>query len=315
MTKKAIITIGCSGSGKSTWAKEQCSQYKWIQIERDTIREFILATQKQIPSSPFNQHETRDNLYQHWKFKWEDLVNAEFDVQLNRAVINDFNIVISDTNLNIDRRNNLKSRLESLGYEVEAKVFGEDLSLDTLWKRDTFRKNTVGHDVIAKQYAQFRKEFPKYKLKDVSRKQECIIFDVDGTLTKGPHNRSPYEWDKVHQDIHNEILFYSLINYWECGYEIIVMSGRDSVCMEETREWINEGLIKFGASCGMKFKLFMRAEGDQRKDNIVKAELFMNHVDGNYKVAAVFDDRPIMCREWLEFGFNVYCVGNQYCEF
>jgi predicted kinase len=315
MTKKAIITIGCSASGKSTFAVEMESQYKWIRIERDRIREFILTTQKQIPCSPFNQQETRDNLWQHWKFKWEDLVDEEFTIQLNRAVKNDFNVVISDTNLNKGRRNALKLRLEELGYEVEFKVFGEDLNLDTLWKRDTYRKNTVGHAVIADQYKRFRQEFPKYKLKDVTNKPEAIIFDVDGTLTLGPHKRSPYEWGKVSQDKPNIILFYSMINYFECGYNIIVMSGRDSVCRQDTKDWIIKHAVEFGASCGFKFDLHMRAVDDQRKDNIVKAELFMNHVDGNYVVAGVYDDRPIMCREWLEFGFNVNCVGNQYCEF
>jgi predicted kinase len=307
--KKAIITIGCSASGKSTWAidfreDENTNGVDWVVIERDNIRK-ILAERKGFHNW---------NLWQDWKFKWEDEVDAKVTEMLNGASVDGANVIFSDTNLHQQRRNALANRLKALGYEVEYKVFGEDLSLDTLWKRDTYRKNTVGHAVIAKQYQQFRKEFPKYKLKDVTDKQNAIIFDVDGTLAK-MCNRSPYDWHKVHLDEHNEILFLSMINYFECGYHIIVMSGRDSVCMEATRNWICEGLIKFGSSCGFEYDLFMRAEGDQRKDNIVKAELFMNHVDGNYKVAAVYDDRPIMCREWLEFGFDVYCVGNQYVEF
>jgi adenylate kinase family enzyme len=308
--KQAIMTIGCSASGKSTIAYELHTQ-GWYRLERDVYRELVLC--HKFPD--FNLNHDTTNLWELWKFKWEDEVDALVDEGIKHANENGYNIICSDTNLNEPRREKLAKKLESFGYEVEYHVIGMDLSLDELWKRDTYRKNTVGHSIIAKQYSEFRKQFPKYKLKDVSDKKECIIFDVDGTLTKGPHNRSPYEWDKVHQDIHNEILFLSLIKYFDVGFEIIIMSGRDSVCMEATRDWIFKGLEKFGASDGTAFHLFMRAEGDQRKDNIVKAELFMEHVDGNYKVAAVYDDRPIMCREWLEFGFDVYCVGNQYVEF
>ena len=43
MSKKAIITIGCSGSGKSTWAKQFAQEQlrmgvKWFIIERDEER-------------------------------------------------------------------------------------------------------------------------------------------------------------------------------------------------------------------------------------------------------------------------------------
>jgi predicted kinase len=309
--KQAVITIGVSASGKSTHAQNLVAQ-GWYRLERDVFRELVLCNKSQ----DFNFNHDTTNLWELWKFKWEDEVDELVDTGIKHAAENGYNIICSDTNLHEGRRKSLAKKLESFGYEVEYHVIGMDLSLDELWKRDTYRKNTVGHSVIAKQYQQFRKEFPKYKLKDVTDKLECVIFDVDGTLTKGPHKRSPYEWGKVHQDIHNEMLFLSMINYHDCGFKIIVMSGRDSICMEATRQWIIDGVNKFAVGRGnFTFDLFMRAIGDQRKDNIVKAELFMNHVDGNYQVSAVYDDRPIMCREWLEFGFDVYCVGNQYVEF
>jgi adenylate kinase family enzyme len=308
--KRAVITIGCSASGKSTYAKSLVDEFDYHRIERDLYREFIMC----VKDSNFNKNHEKINLWELWKWKWESDVNECIDKGIDFAYHNDMNIICSDTNLNKDHRNTLKLKLEALGYEVEYKVFGEDLSLDVLWKRDLYRKNSVGHAVIAKQYEQFRKEFPKYQLKDVSDKPECIIFDVDGTLAT-MCRRSPYDWDKVHLDTYNEMLFIAMIAYQESGYKIIVMSGRDSICKEQTRDWIVQGAIENGASCGFEFDLYMRAEGDQRKDNIVKAELFTNHVDGNYKVKAVFDDRPIMVREWLEFGFDVYCHGNQYVEF
>lgn len=158
---KAILTVGTSASGKSTWAKHQCLQYNWIQIERDSIREFLLATKFQ--HNP-NGETISDNIYQHWKFKNEELVTEQFDILINQAFKNNLNIICSDTNLNKGRRDVLKLKLEALGYEVEYKIFGEDLSIEELCKRDGYRKNTVGNSTISKQYKTFREEFPKYQI-------------------------------------------------------------------------------------------------------------------------------------------------------
>lgn len=318
---KCIICVGVSASGKSTWANSQCTQeYNWIKIERDDIREFILATRFQ---HHHNYFKILDNLWKHWQFKNEKLVDDEVEVEIKRAVNGKFNIVFADTNLNIDRRNQLQKKMEELGYEVEIKVFGLDLSLDELWKFNTYRKNVLLQSVINKQYYRFREEFPKYQLKDVSDKQKCIIFDIDGTLAT-MHNRSPYEWNKVGQDLPNMELLYAMKAYYEQGYKIIIMSGRDSVCRNETIEWLEKiiyndstmELIDIGGDLHfIDYDLHMRKENDMRKDSIIKSELFFEHVDGNYNVVGVYDDRPSIVRMWQELGLKTYSVGNQGIEF
>ena len=312
---KALILVGTSASGKSTFAKDLCKEYNWIQIERDTYREFLLVTKFNAPKGS-EQFKCADNIWKHWKFnsKNEDLINKEVNDEIARAHRNNFNICFSDTNLNVARRDALKLKLEALGYEVEIKVFGLDLSLEELWKRDLWRKNSVGYAIIASQYQKFRKEFPKYTLKDVSSKPECVIFDIDGTLAI-MGNRSPYAWGKVGEDEYNELLFISMIAYFESGYKIKVMSGRDSVCRDATRKWIIDGAIKFGANCGFDLDLHMRAEGDMRKDTIIKEELFFKYVDGNYKVKAVYDDRNCIVRLWMDMQFRVYHCGNAWIDF
>lgn len=317
---KCVITVGVSASGKSTWANTQCNQeYNWIKIERDDIREFILATRFQ---HPHNYFKILDNLWKHWQFKNEKFVDEEIEVNIKRVVNGKFNIVFADTNLNIDRRNQLQKKMEELGYEVEIKVFGLDLSLDELWKFNTYRKNVLLQSVINKQYYRFREEFPKYQLKDVSDKQKCIIFDIDGTLAT-MHNRSPYEWNKVGNDLPNMELFYAMKSYYEQGYMIIIMSGRDSVCRNETIEWLekiiyNDSTMEIdigGELYFIDYDLHMRKENDMRKDSIIKSELFFEHVDGNYNVVGVFDDRPSIVRMWQELGLKTYSVGNQGIEF
>jgi hypothetical protein len=94
------------------------------------------------------------------------------------------------------------------------------------------------------------------------------------------------------------------------GTEIIFMSGRDGVCLQETAEWIK---IHF-AWQDADFKLIMRLAKDQRKDNIVKKELFDQHILDKYYVCAVLDDRQQVVDMWRkELGLT--CLQVDYGDF
>ena len=63
----------------------------------------------------------------------------------------------------------------------------------------------------------------------------------------------------------------------------------------------------------MDHDLFMRPEGDMRRDSVVKRELYEQHIKGKYNVLAIFDDRPQVIREcWQELGFGdrIFNVGS-----
>ncbi|GGM15372.1 hypothetical protein GCM10012279_36880 [Micromonospora yangpuensis] len=45
-------------------------------------------------------------------------------------------------------------------------------------------------------------------------------------------------------------------------------------------------------------ELHMRTEKDNRKDSIIKAELYRTHVQGQHEVAFVIDDRDQVVRMW-----------------
>lgn len=322
---KATILVGCSASGKTTLAKSLGG----IVIERDAFREFILSQKrigfkkdKDYLNIPTPENKIPENIWAHWKFNWEPEVTKLVDEEIARSAKNKMDIIISDTNLNPDRRSLLISKLEELGYDVSVEVVGRGLTIDELWKRDLNRKNSVGHQVIAKQYAQFRKEFPLYQLKPVKDKQKAVIFDVDGTLAF-MRNRGPFDWSKVENDEPNMILFYAMKSFYRQGYKIIILSGRDGVCRPETISWLDGIIYQYesmelntgGDTYYVQYDLYMRQQGDMRSDVIVKYELFMEHIDGNYNVEAVFDDRPKVVRGWQEMGLNVIQVGNQNIEF
>lgn len=138
---EAIVTVGISASGKTTWA-ESFTQYHevgdWVNINRDDIR--------------FNTfcRGVRDwNLYK-WKRSKENRVTEIYNQMIDEAYKEGLNIVCSDTNLNGKYRDRLISRLEDLGYDVRIKEF--PVTLEEAWKRDARRNNGVGHEAIYKQW-------------------------------------------------------------------------------------------------------------------------------------------------------------------
>lgn len=313
---KAEILVGVSGSGKSTYVKEHLSHY--LNIERDKIREVVLNQKN--PEIDIS----KENLWKHWNFKLEGLVDDIRDNMINNAFEMQNDVVFSDTNLSKSKRDALAKSLEDMGYEVTVTVIGRELTLDQLWKRDAHRKNTVGHDVIAKQYEQFRKEFPLHETIMDFSKPIAVIFDVDGTLAHMAGIRGAFEWNKVGEDNPDFTVISSLIAQHLLGRKILIMSGRDSVCRKDTLDWLNCWIGEVAEKMQVHVtypvlitdeNLFMRPKGSMESDVKVKRDLFMEHVNGKYLVACVFDDRPKVCRGWYDLGLKVIHCGNPYIEF
>lgn len=315
---KATILVGCSASGKTTLAKSLGGNV----IERDAFREFILYQKriglkkdKEYLNIPTPENKIPENIWAHWKFNWEPEVTKLVDEAIARSAKNNMDIVISDTNLNPDRRSLLISKLEELGYDVSVEIVGRELTIDELWKRDLNRKNSVGRDVIWKQWKQFNAEFGVKKLEFNLDAPKRFLVDLDGTLSLNRTNRSAYDWDRVDEDTLNEIVYAMMLGIeQQFNCEPIFMSGRDSVCREKTidwlytntkysREWINENL-------------YMRASGDMRSDTIVKEELIkLNNIHKKYNVICALDDRKKVIRHYHLLGIYVIDCGNPMDEF
>jgi len=290
---RAIVTVGVSASGKSTWARESGLAV----VERDKLRRVILRGKLHRQLEP-------GDLWKHWKWKDEDQVSKMYDDHLCFHSANREDIVCADTNLSLKYRVRLVNRLVELGYDVEIKAF--PVTLEEAWKRDAGRPDGVGHSVIAKQYEQWL----DYVGRDVFVpivKRSAIIVDIDGTLAHMNGNRSPYEWEKVGLD-EVDVAVKTIVNHMCEESTIIVLSGRDSVCRSQTIDWLTKHDIVFDA-------LHMRAKGDQRKDAIVKRELFDLHIAKSYTVLFAIDDRPCMVRMWNQMGIKTFAVGNQHIEF
>ena len=121
--------------------------------------------------------------------------------------------------------------------------------------------------------------------------------------------RSPFEWKRVGEDRVDETIAEIVMKLSEVRqprggfkYDVIVMSGRDESCRKDTEDWLIKHNIPYD-------HLFMRPEGDMRKDNIVKHELFNEHVRDNFDVRFVLDDRQQVVDMWREMGITCLQVA------
>lgn len=60
----------------------------------------------------------------------------------------------------------------------------------------------------------------------------------------------------------------------------------------------------------------MRPKNDNRKDSVVKKEMFDKYIRDKYYIEAVFDDRLQVCQMWHnEIGLPLFRVGDPDADF
>ena len=294
---KLILAVGISASGKTTWAEEQQRQQKRLfNINRDKIRFDIVQ-----PGSNWST-------YKHNKKNESKVTELEFTAAIT-AVDCGADIIISNTNLNPKTRKFWKKFAEESGYEFEIKEF--PITLEEAIKRDNLRQNGVGEQVIRKQYQQWLEYIGRKTYVPNEELPKCIIVDIDGTVAE-MNGRKPFEWDKVDTDLPRQFVIDIVTGYAnKHNCNIVFLSGRDGCCYDKTRDWLDKYIGN-----DVQWILSMRAEKDNRKDSIVKEEIFWNIVAPNYNVMGVFDDRPQVLQMWHELKLpNVICVGNPFISF
>lgn len=141
-TKKIILCRGIQGSGKTTWAKQ------WVLEDPEhRVR--------------FNNDDIRNMLGKYWVPNREHIVKVIKDEFLRESMINNYDIVIDNMNLN-DRElcyyNDLideYNRYHKPAYEIEFKDFF-NIPLQDCIERDSKRPNPIGEEVIKKTYEKYK---------------------------------------------------------------------------------------------------------------------------------------------------------------
>lgn len=293
----AKLTVGASGSGKSYWAKGFVAENPgWIIVCRDDIR----AMQGFPPLGTPDQ---------------EKVVTKVQRGLIESAFLDGFNVVIADTNLNNQVRNNLVNFLHKQGADVEFEVF--DTPLNVCIERDAGREKPVGEKVIRKQYNRFQSlpELPPAPVQKFDpipplspTKEDVVVFDLDGTLAEHVA-RSPYDYDRVYTDevIRPVANFVHILREFdrEYGYgRPIFVSGRPDSCRHNTVTWLANKLDLDPDD----ISLYMRKEGDDRADWIIKSEIYDQFLLPQYNVIAAFDDRDQVVRHMRQRGLTVFQV-------
>lgn len=138
-------------------------------------------------------------------------------------------------------------------------------------------------------------------------KADAFIFDLDGTLAEHVE-RGPFDEHKVLTDAVIEPVA-RVLHSLKRDYQIIFVSGRTDGCKEDTVKWI-------GSKLGIHDPvIFMRKKGDQRKDSIIKKEIYETHIYPDYNIIGVFDDRLQVCRMLYDEGIFCFNVNQGLKEF
>lgn len=125
----------------------------------------------------------------------------------------------------------------------------------------------------------------------------AFICDIDGTLSDHEGIRGHFEYEKVSQDkpIWPIIHIVQAIAGSE-NWVPIYVSGREEFSRQDTKDWI---LSYLGLRAD---NLFMRPNGDYRKDYIIKKEIFYRDISTNYWVEFALDDRDQVVNMWRDIG-------------
>lgn len=289
--KELVICRGISASGKSTYAKTWASAApRRVRVNRDDIRFQMYGTY-------------------HGGNIDETLITRIEDNMIATALKNDVSVIVDDTNI----RHSYVKRIAEIGFangaHVSIKPFYIDV--DEAIRRNSERFRQVPEDVIRQQHQSFKSSgavdlepiaIPEGHYIPNLNAPAAILVDIDGTIAHNNGHRSFYDWQAVGKDDPIPEVIEIVRWAYQAGVKIVVMSGRDGECEEVTRDWLLEHLQ-------VPHELYMRAVGDQRKDNIVKRELFDAHVRNRFNVQFVLDDRNQVVEMWRSLGLRCLQVA------
>lgn len=296
---KIIATVGISGSGKSTLSRKlQEENPGSIIVNRDKLRELLYGFTEATVSAYYSHPDLSKREAEVTKVKHRIIQGALLDGKI---------VIADNTNLRMRYINEYKK----FGVPVEFILVDEELK--TCIQRDLERERSVGPLVIKKQHQDLQNLKKQFDFKPWNpttfkapahdkNKENCVIFDIDGTLADHEGIRGPFDWDKVledklKKDVAALYMFCNKHKFQHKTPKVIVCSGRDAVCRSKTVAWL--------AYYGLTFdELFMRAENDNRPDFEIKQE-FWEEISAKHNVLFMVDDRQQVVDHARRLGFTV----------
>ncbi|MCC9071133.1 AAA family ATPase [Flavobacterium sp. F-65] len=280
-TPTLTVLIGCPASGKSTYAEWQVrTESKTMRISRDEIR--------------FSQfQEVMDAAS-------ESIISKIIYEQIKTLLLNGWNVILDNCNTKFDYIKQPIKDFSEMAH-IEFKLF--DLPLEELLIRNENRERKVPKKVIENMFHQLQTMKSKFDFKSIrkvnklleyeiqnSELPKAIICDLDGTLAL-MNGRNPFDASKCDEDLLNEPVANVLRNYKKLDYKILLVSGREDRYKEPTLRFLEKHAIEFD-------ELMMRKSQDNRKDSIIKTEIYNDFIKDKYFVEFALDDRNQVVDMW-----------------
>ena len=136
-----ILTVGCSGSGKTTYTENFLKYHDAVNLNRDNVR-FNL-----VQPNATNWSEYRYNDFN------ESVVTQHIMNKFYQAVEENKDVILSDTNLNKLIRESWIDLGFQLGYKVKVLIFNRTLT--ELLDINEFRVKPLDYLAIRSQYRRF----------------------------------------------------------------------------------------------------------------------------------------------------------------
>lgn len=301
MTSITILR-GLPASGKSTFAKMVVgSKQNAIRVNRDAIR-WTQGVRTGIGSKV-----------------QEETVTAVEEAMVIGAIKQGRNVIIDATHLNSQYiRKWFKIAKAHSVRQVDVLDF--EAPLEVLVERDALRDKRVSEEVIRSMAKRWKigddGSLPKAPVYNAAQQPNltpaaawdpmlptAIIVDTDGTLANHEGIRSPYDTSRYHLDtVHEDVA--QAVKALADTYSVIAVSGRDAAFRNVTLDWwLNNARLA-------PDEAHFRPLGDVRPDDVIKAEIYENHIRGHYNVLGVFDDRGRVLRMWRAKGLTTFAVGD-----
>ncbi|MFD5888177.1 AAA family ATPase [Streptomyces sp. NPDC060334] len=248
-------------------------------------------------------------------YKHEQTVLEIQDAALRAAVEGGFDVVVDNTHLTPNIPKRLKAAVGGRATFVVHDF--TDVPLEECLRRDAARERQVGEEIIrilADKHAKSRKGGWKLTAEWLNDQPpvepyvadpelpSAVMCDIDGTLAligdRGPYDFTRCELDRLNESVRGALDAFRRAH----GDVIVLLSGRGEEHRPQTESWLRRHQVPYD-------ELWMRAAGDTRRDDVVKAELFDAHVRHRYAVRVSLDDRDRVVAVWRRMGLPTWQVN------
>lgn len=295
--KQIKLLVGPSGSGKTTFAWKTFLEYpkETIIVNRDNIRCLLFGYNDLNIGSYYSRNDLND---------LEKVVTLYEDKLIETGLSQDKTVIIDATHLKVE----YIKRHEIWNVPIEIIYF--DTPLEECIQNQKKRVREVDEDTVKLQYSKMsnlkKKLQKKTSIDPIEFKQnsalvKCVLFDIDGTLANHENKRNPFDLKLVGQDTSKDFVVQSAKAFYEKGYIVYIVSGREDTCKEDTIRWLKKYNIPYHT-------LYMRKEKDFRPDWVIKEEIWREIATHSY-ITQIFDDRDQVVRRARGLGLNVNQVA------